>query len=826
MNESTVCLSPALLRELARRDLPPRRMAELEEHLTQCEKCRCVIEEFDGDVQWKSELRAAMAGNVSVDGSRPSRVSYDDEPQAETDDSLQGLLSLLGPTDDPHMLGRIGGYEIVGVVGRGGMGVVFKAFDAPLNRFVAIKMLLPHLAVSGAARKRFAREGRAAAAVIDDNVMPIYSVAEWQGIPYLVTQYSGGVTLQKRIQQQGPLELKVILRVGMQTARGLAAAHAQGLVHRDVKPSNILLDGTVERAMLTDFGLARAVDDASITRTGMIAGTPQYMSPEQARSGSVDARSDLFSLGSVLYAACTGRPPFRADNSYAILRLITDEEPRAICEINPETPQWLGSIITKLMSKNPDDRYPTAEEVGRLLEDCLAHVQQPAVAPLPAALAHPATVRSSFHVPRKGIIAMLTLFGVLFSGLFFMQLPITSGTPDKLLPGVPDKPDKPDSKGKQLGTVLGKPIYASARNKNVEIGEDLERLFLRPVEEHYLTEQKIDPALELAKRIPNEGMRAAALPMVRQRILHKHLYEKSGGRVQLTAFGPIAYDAYKQWIADRENKGDFKITDPDEHKALLAKWNHDPEPKLTDDKKTIKEAFDPALMEQFLTAMAGPPAGAVGNPKIKLIGEVLGQRIYLEQQQLHDKAQLSGLLHDLIIPKLEERCWKDHPEIEPTDVEIDAVAALLKADRADTVIAFQADLDNVIKRLAVAKPDSDEFRDLTLQKKALNRMLQNADTRPRAATLVRVRKLQKHLYDQYDGGRVLQTARGLEAFDAQKRWVKAQEQLGAFQIADPKLCDIFYEYWTAGPHLKGKMLVEDLEKSKQQLNAPIDKQRK
>jgi serine/threonine-protein kinase len=198
-------------------------------------------------------------------------------------------------------MGRIGPYEVIGVIGRGGMGVVFKALDPALNRFVAIKMLMPHLAQSGAARKRFAREGQAAAAVIDDHVMPIFSVADWQGIPYLVSPYSRGVTLQKRIQDQGPLELREILRIGMQTARGLAAAHTQGLVHRDVKPSNILLDRTVERAMLTDFGLARAVDDASITRSGIIAGTPQYMSPEQSKGGSVDARSDLFGLGSVLY---------------------------------------------------------------------------------------------------------------------------------------------------------------------------------------------------------------------------------------------------------------------------------------------------------------------------------------------------------------------------------------------------------------------------------------------------------------------------------------------------------------------------------------------
>ena len=139
----------------------------------------------------------------------------------------------------------------------------------------------------------------------------------------------------------------------MQTARGLAAAHAQGLVHRDVKPSNILLDGRSRAALLTDFGLARAVDDASITRTGVIAGTPQYMSPEQARGEAASmARSDLFGLGCVLYAMCTGRPPFRADSSYAMLRMITDEQaaPRFV-EIDPDMPEWLCLLISRLMAK-------------------------------------------------------------------------------------------------------------------------------------------------------------------------------------------------------------------------------------------------------------------------------------------------------------------------------------------------------------------------------------------------------------------------------------------------------------------------------------------
>ena len=415
MKQPQMCLSPESLGQLARDKLTPAELHDIEQHVNECQQCRELLEVADSDPQWQEEIYRILKSPNEL----PPLNNDHDESRHEAE-SLASVMRLLGPTDDPHMLGRIGSYEVVGVIGRGGMGVVFKAFDAPLNRFVAIKMLLPHLAMSGAARKRFAREGQAAAAVIDDNVMPIYSVAEWQGAPYLVMQYSSGITLQKRLQQHGPLELKKILRVGMQTARGLAAAHAQGLVHRDVKPSNILLDGTVERAMLTDFGLARAVDDASITRTGIITGTPQYMSPEQARGGSVDARSDLFGLGCVLYAMCTGRPPFRADSSYAILRLIIDDEPRSIREVNPDIPEWLCSIVVKLMSKQTGDRYQSAEEVSKLLEDCLAHVQQPATVPLPAMDFLLTSIRfnSLFF---KGIIVMIALLVTSVLGLFLWQ---------------------------------------------------------------------------------------------------------------------------------------------------------------------------------------------------------------------------------------------------------------------------------------------------------------------------------------------------------------------------------------------------------------------
>ncbi|MCA9067198.1 MAG: serine/threonine protein kinase, partial [Planctomycetaceae bacterium] len=181
---------------------------------------------------------------------------------------------------------------------------------------------------------------------------------------FLVMPYAGGTSLQKRLDESGAFPVTEILQVAYQLASGLAAAHEQGLVHRDIKPANILLDQGVERLVITDFGLARAVDDASMTRTGIIAGTPQYMSPEQASGDPVDARSDLFSLGSVIYTMCTGRPPFRADSPFGVLRLITDREPRSIRELNSEIPEWLCVIVEKLHRKQPDARFHSARELA------------------------------------------------------------------------------------------------------------------------------------------------------------------------------------------------------------------------------------------------------------------------------------------------------------------------------------------------------------------------------------------------------------------------------------------------------------------------------
>ena len=207
------------------------------------------------------------------------------------------------------------------------------------------------------------------------------------GCPTWSWSWSRASRSRDKIQREGTLALTEILRIGAQVAEGLAAAHKQGLIHRDIKPANILLENGVQRVKITDFGLARAVDDVAITQSGEVAGTPQYMSPEQAQGLPIDARSDLFSLGSVLYTMCTGRSPFRAESAVAVLRRVCDDTPRPIREVNKDIPEWLGATVDRLLAKEPANRYQTAQEVADLLSQFLAHVQQHSPAPLPVASA-------------------------------------------------------------------------------------------------------------------------------------------------------------------------------------------------------------------------------------------------------------------------------------------------------------------------------------------------------------------------------------------------------------------------------------------------------
>lgn len=363
------------LQQALRGELAADQESALHEHIEFCPACSAELEQIAGADQIAREIPQLL--HVDEIG--------DVVPGRDDCSATDFVVEHLEASDSSESLGRLGGYEILEVIGRGGMGVVLKGYDCELKRFVAVKALAPHLAHSPLARKRFAREAQAAAAVVNSHVIAIHQVQPNGRLPFLVMPLLTGESLAQRLQTRGSLELKEALRIGMQAAEGLAAAHEQGLVHRDVKPANILLEKGVERAVLTDFGLARTADDVSLTRMGVIAGTPEYMSPEQARGEAVDARSDLFSLGCVLYEMATGVSPFRTETPMATLRRIVDEPPRSLASRNPELPRWFVLIVERMLEKEPARRFGSAAEVSALLAGCLAHLQQPATVVLPEA---------------------------------------------------------------------------------------------------------------------------------------------------------------------------------------------------------------------------------------------------------------------------------------------------------------------------------------------------------------------------------------------------------------------------------------------------------
>jgi serine/threonine protein kinase len=264
-------------------------------------------------------------------------------------------------------------------------------------------------AANAALRRQFLEEARALAAVQHENVVAIHAVHD-EPVPYFVMEYVAGPSLQQKLAETGPLELKQILRIGHQIAAGLAAIHRHGLLHRAIRPNNILLGEGVDRVKITDFGLA------SIT-----LGTPTYMAPEQAMSDEVDQRADLFSLGTVLYLMCTGRAPFGETSSLAILKHVVEDQPRDIRELNRDIPPWLCEIIGKLHAKLPADRYQSADEVAELLLDRLAELQlhgEVAASPREEA-AKPQPPRRRAWRTAVALLSFLIVFGDLLVAYYY-----------------------------------------------------------------------------------------------------------------------------------------------------------------------------------------------------------------------------------------------------------------------------------------------------------------------------------------------------------------------------------------------------------------------
>ncbi|MEM0897979.1 MAG: serine/threonine-protein kinase [Verrucomicrobiota bacterium] len=321
-----------------------------------------------------------LAATSALTQSIGENVRLPEEKSAVLDDLVQsvtqtfhGLKTIPEPTTPPTEFPpehRLGPYILREAIGHGGMSTVYRAFDTKLQRDIAVKVLAPGVSAVPEARERFLREARAAAKLDHDHVLPIHSVSVDDSPPWLAMPLVEGVSLEEKLSEsKGPLSIEETRRIGIEVARGLAAAHEAGLVHRDIKPGNILLDNATGRALVTDFGLARATEEARLTCPDGLAGTPQFMSPEQINGGPITAKSDLFSLGSMFYFMLAGRPPFEGDSASAVMKSITNARIQPIHEVAPSTPKWLAAIVERLLEPEPERRPESAARVATLLEE-------------------------------------------------------------------------------------------------------------------------------------------------------------------------------------------------------------------------------------------------------------------------------------------------------------------------------------------------------------------------------------------------------------------------------------------------------------------------
>ncbi len=323
----------------------------------------------DRTIEQQSVSHESVVSSVEETAGQPGTTASDDRPP-------------FAPPTTPGDLGRLGKYRIVKELGRGGMGAVYLAHDERLRRKVAFKVMLPKFAADAEAKSRFLREARAAAQISSDHVVSIHEAEEIDGVPYIALQYLQGMALDEFLKTKGPLAPAQIVRIGREAALGLAAAHQLGLVHRDIKPSNLWLEAPNGRVKILDFGLAKSVEgDASVdlTGSGVLVGTPVYLAPEQARGEKVDGRTDLYSLGGVLYRLCTGNLPVKGATPMAVLTSLAIDTPTPIREVNPSIPEALAAITHQLLAKKADQRPATAKDLAARLMQITKELTAPAL---------------------------------------------------------------------------------------------------------------------------------------------------------------------------------------------------------------------------------------------------------------------------------------------------------------------------------------------------------------------------------------------------------------------------------------------------------------
>ncbi|HXK60660.1 MAG TPA: protein kinase [Acidobacteriota bacterium] len=381
---------------------------------------------------------------------------------------------------------RVAHYEILELLDQGGMGVVYKARDTRLGRLVVLKFLPRRFANDGAALGRFEREARAASALDHRSICPVFDVGEYDGQPFMAMPYLKGRTLKERLAE-GPVPMDLALHFGIQLAEALEVAHSNRIIHRDIKPANIFVTDRNETKIL-DFGLSKIVRDTEpdqardeepsiLTRRGTAIGTAGYMSPEQAFGESVDQRTDLFSLGVVLYEMVTGKPPFRGPNPLAVVGQVLTHCPPSVLQVNPELPAELDRIISKAMAKRREARYQSAREMMSDLQK-LRDASSPEIQ---ASLARAAQSRTRRRGIRFGIVLLSAFAFVLVVALLRQYQNSGSGVGDLVLRPLTFKP------GLQLDPAISPDsrfiAYASANNGRFdllvqEVGEETPRLFV------------------------------------------------------------------------------------------------------------------------------------------------------------------------------------------------------------------------------------------------------------------------------------------------------------------------------------------------------------
>lgn len=386
------CPTQEELRKCVYNQLSANEIEALKSHVKMCPKCRvsftAILKEKVGHenqgigpIASGTKADANASSNATVAAvQKPEKAAQQktDHPLFSTQQKvitpqLKPAYPFLEPPTKPGGIGCLGDYELIRVLGEGGMGIVFEANDKKLGRKVALKVLRPEL-TDESFRQRFEREGIISSSIQDDNICLVYQVGVHKSVSYMAMEFLKGEDLDEKLKRDGWLPIPVVFKIAKQMALGLAVAHEKKLIHRDIKPANVWLEagglgGDFKRVKLLDFGLAKSTEvESTLTAKGMIVGTPNYMAPEQICGEPLDERADLFSLGCVMYRMLSGKIPFEKENTLAVLHAVVESEIPALNDLDQKLPKEVYGLMTKLLSKNPADRPATARKVVSMIE--------------------------------------------------------------------------------------------------------------------------------------------------------------------------------------------------------------------------------------------------------------------------------------------------------------------------------------------------------------------------------------------------------------------------------------------------------------------------